>query len=102
MPLQLKKKGVLTVGDTVSKYRRNTSVGIYRQYRRWRIRLVNIDRFGDEIISVSKNFRRKYSAGNSVGVLRFSGSVCMLYSNFKSMSVKNLSPNYDNWEGLIS
>jgi len=35
---------------------------------------VYIDRFWDGIISVGINYRRKYSVGNSVAFLRFSGS----------------------------
>ena len=58
--LQLSKKTVSSVSDTV---------GIYRRYLS-----VNTDRFWDRIISVSKNFRWKISVGNSVGFLRFSGS----------------------------
>jgi hypothetical protein len=58
--LQLSKKTVSFVSDTV---------GIYRRYL-----LVNTNKFWDRIISVSKNFRRKISVGNSVGFLWFSGS----------------------------
>jgi len=36
---------------------------------------VYTDRIGDGIISIGKNYRRKYFVGNSVGFRRFSGSV---------------------------
>jgi hypothetical protein len=38
---------------------------------------VYTDRFGDEIISVGINYRRKDSVDNSVAFLRFSGSVSL-------------------------
>jgi len=56
------QKKFLTVGDTAGIYQWKLSVSKYRRYHRWNYFIV-------------KNFRRKNYVGNSVDVIRFSGSV---------------------------
>jgi len=73
-PLQLSKKTVSSVGDTVGTYRWHTSSVYTDRITDSLYLLVNTDRFGDGIISVCKNFRRKNSISNSVGFLWFSCS----------------------------
>jgi hypothetical protein len=63
------QKKFQAVGDATSIYRRNDSVGIYWRITDGKIPSANADRIGDGIISV----------GNSVGVIRFSGSVTVVF-----------------------
>jgi hypothetical protein len=60
------KSTVYTDGNISSEYTDGITDGIFPS--------VYTDRFGDGIMSVSNYYRRKYSVGNSVAFLRFSGS----------------------------
>jgi hypothetical protein len=66
MPLRISRRTVYSVGETVGIYRRKYTDGIFPS--------VYTDKFGDGIISVGINYRRKDSVGNSVAFLWFSGS----------------------------